>query len=306
MLDIVMYHYVRPLLGSRYPNIKGLEIDGFKRQLEFFASNRTVISTTDVINAIKGKFKLPKGAVWLTFDDGYKDHIEYVAPLLEEYGFDGAFFPVSDCYAKNQILDVNKIHYILASVESDETLVNSLKNEMFSLGYSRSDWNNFWLSIDKSSRFDSENTIFFKRMLQRDLPLNQRQKILTNLFKKIVGRSEYEVAKELYMSESDLISLHKKGFTIGSHTSSHRWLNTLSKKEQISEIRTSLTALKKVRGEVNDWIMCFPYGEYNKDTLSILKANNCALALTTNVGTANLLSQKKYELSRFDTNDFPQ
>ncbi len=301
-----MYHYVRPLIGSRYPKIKGLEIDGFKRQLEFFASNRSVVSTSDVLNAIKGEFKLPKGAVWLTFDDGYKDHIEYVAPLLEKYGFDGAFFPVSDCYAKNQILDVNKIHYILASVESDESLVNSLKSEMFSIGYSHADWDNFWLSIDKTSRFDSENTIFFKRMLQRDLPLSQRQKILANLFEKIVERSEYDVASELYMSESDLISLHKKGFTIGSHTSSHRWLNALSRQEQISEIETSLSALKKIRGEVNDWIMCYPYGGYNNDTLSILNAKNCALALTTKVGTANFLSQNKYEFNRNDTNDFPQ
>ena len=93
MLDIVMYHYVRPLIGSRYPKIKGLEVDSFKRQIEFFAANRTVVSTLDVLNAVKGEFKLPKGAVWLTFDDGYKDHIEYVAPLLEKFGFDAAFFP---------------------------------------------------------------------------------------------------------------------------------------------------------------------------------------------------------------------
>ena len=108
------------------------------------------------------------------------------------------------------------------------------------------------------------------------------------------------------MSESDLISLHKKGFTIGSHTSSHKWLSSLSKQPQTSEIETSLSALKRIIGEVNDWIMCYPYGAYNNDTISILNAKKCALALTTKVGTANLLSQTKYELSRFDTNDFPQ
>ena len=301
-----MYHYVRPLKGSKYPMIKGLEVDAFQRQLEFFASHKSVVSTSNVLNAIKGEFKLPKDAIWLTFDDGYKDHIEYVAPLLEKFGFDGAFFPVSDCFANNKILDVNKIHYILATVESDQFLINSLKSEMFSLGYSHSDWNNFWLEIDKTSRFDSQNTIFFKRMLQRELPLSQRQKILSNLFEKIVERSEYDVANELYMSESDLISLHKKGFTIGSHTSSHRWLNALSRESQLSEIETSLTALKKIRGEVNNWIMCYPYGGYNEETLSILSEKNCALALTTKVGSANLHSQNKYELSRFDTNDFPQ
>ena len=28
-LTIVMYHYVRPINGSRYPEIKGLELDDF-------------------------------------------------------------------------------------------------------------------------------------------------------------------------------------------------------------------------------------------------------------------------------------
>ena len=301
-----MYHYVRPIKGSMYPKIKGLEVNGFKKQLEFFASKYSVISTSDVLNAINGEFKLPKDAIWLTFDDGYKDHIDYVAPLLEKFGFDGAFFPVSDCIAKNQILDVNKIHYILASAESDELLLDILKKEMLDLGYSANDWNDYWLSIDKTSRFDKENTIFFKRMLQRELPENQRQKILSNIFEKIVGRSEFDVANELYMSEDDLISLHKRGFTIGSHTASHRWLNSLSMNEQVKEIEDSLSFLKKIRGEVKDWIMCYPYGGYNEETLNILKAKDCALALTIKVGSANFISQNKYELSRFDTNDFPQ
>ena len=301
-----MYHYVRPIKGSLYPKIKGLEVNGFKRQLEFFASNHSVISTSEVLNAIKGEIKLPKNAIWLTFDDGYKDHIDYAAPLLEKFGFDGAFFPVSDCIVKNQILDVNKIHYILASAESDELLLDILRKEMLNLGYSNNDWNNYWFSLDKTSRFDKENTIFFKRMLQRELPENQRKKILSNIFEKIVGRSECDVANELYMSENDLISLHKRGFTIGSHTSSHRWLNTLSMNEQKKEIEDSLSFLKKIRGEVKDWIMCYPYGGYNDKTLSILKAKDCALGLTIKVGSANFLSQNKYELSRYDTNDFPQ
>ena len=38
-LTIVMYHYVREIKGSDYPNIKGLEIDGFKRQLDYFSKN---------------------------------------------------------------------------------------------------------------------------------------------------------------------------------------------------------------------------------------------------------------------------
>ena len=34
-----MYHYVRSVANSSYPNIKGLEVDGFKRQLDYFQEN---------------------------------------------------------------------------------------------------------------------------------------------------------------------------------------------------------------------------------------------------------------------------
>lgn len=306
MLDIVMYHYVRPVRQSRYPNIKALAIDGFHRQLDYFSTKRSVVSTADVINAVKGKFELPENSIWLTFDDGYRDHLEYVVPLLEQYGFDGAFFPVSDCYEKRRMLDVNKIHFILATIESDMALLDRLKMEMFAIGYHRTDWDAFWASVDKSSRYDSKEVVFFKRMTQKELPTQHRYEIITNIFADVVRRPEAELADELYMSRDELISLHSRGFTIGSHTASHRWLDSLSIEEQQSEISESLQSLEGIRGNLTDWIMCYPYGGYNNETLTILKSTECALALTTKVGSVDIYSDSQYELKRLNTNDYPQ
>ena len=41
-------------LGPSYSKIKGLEVDSFKKQLEFFTSNRSVVSTSNVLNCMKG------------------------------------------------------------------------------------------------------------------------------------------------------------------------------------------------------------------------------------------------------------
>jgi len=142
-------------------------------------------------------------------------------------------------------------------------------------------------------------------MLQRDLPLELRHKILGRLFENLVGRTEKEVSKELYMSKNDIVSLNDRGFHIGSHTSSHMWLNSLTSEKQEKEIEKSLDALRSIRNEVSNWIMCYPYGSYNDTTLSILEKTGCALALTTTVGAADLSSQNKFALKRWDTNDFP-
>lgn len=305
-LDIIMYHYVRPISESRYPKIKGLELKSFQNQLDFFLKEKSLVGTDDVISAVTRSIELPKDSVWLTFDDGYKDHFDYVAPILEQKGIDAAFFPVSDTYENGSILDVNKIHYILASVDNDESLLAHLAAEMEVEGLAKSDFHNLWNSTDKSSRYDSEAVIFFKRMLQRDLPFELRQKILARMFENLVGRSKKEVSEELYMSKDDLISLSKKGFHIGSHTSSHMWLNSLTTDEQEKEIVKSIDALRSIRNEVSNWIMCYPYGGYDDTTLSILEKMGCALALTTTIGAADLSWQNKFKLKRWDTNDFPK
>ena len=42
-LTIVMYHYVRNIKDSQYQNIKGLETDGFRRQLDYLSDNINII-----------------------------------------------------------------------------------------------------------------------------------------------------------------------------------------------------------------------------------------------------------------------
>jgi peptidoglycan/xylan/chitin deacetylase (PgdA/CDA1 family) len=305
-LEIIMYHYVRPISRSAYPKIKGLEIEKFTKQIHYLKKNKKIVSTGDVIKAVNQNVDLPVGSVWLTFDDGYKDHVEFVAPILEKMGIEACFFPVSDTYETTCLLDVNKIHYILALSNSDNLLIQILKERMLILGYTKKDFLYLWGSVDKSSRYDSKKIMFFKKILQRELPLHIRSKILDEIFEIVVGRKQADISRELYMSKSDLRYLYKKGFTIGSHTKSHQWLNQLTYAEQKKEIVRSLEALKKITGCTNNFVMCYPYGGYNKKTLDLLKEHNCSLAVTTRKEIADLKKDNKYELPRFDTNDFPQ
>jgi len=83
-------------------------------------------------------------------------------------------------------------------------------------------------------------------------------------------------------------------------------LDSVKYQKQEDEIKNSLEALKEIRGDNKNWIMSYPYGAYNDDTLSILEKQDCVLALTTKVGTADLKNQNKFELKRWDTNDFKQ
>jgi peptidoglycan/xylan/chitin deacetylase (PgdA/CDA1 family) len=301
-----MYHYIRPLDDTPFPNIKALDLKKFKSQLQHFDKYYNVITHQDVIDAITIQKPIPDNSVWLTFDDGYKDHINYAIPLLEEFGFFGSFFPPAKPIKEGKLLDVNAIHYILAQNNCIKNLLELLNQEMFLFGYNKKDWMHYWNTVDKFSRFDNPEVIFFKRMLQRELPEKIRNKITTNIFEEIVNIKESNFVKSLYMTTQDLELVKFKNHGIGSHTYSHRWLSSLNAIEQEKEINISINFLEELGVSINNWMMCYPYGNFNETTINLLKAKGCCLGLTTSVGQAKLTKENSFTLQRFDTNDYPQ
>ena len=53
-LQIIMYHYVRDLQNSRYPNIRGLSDKNFMKQIDYLEANYTLVTPQDVIEAYNG------------------------------------------------------------------------------------------------------------------------------------------------------------------------------------------------------------------------------------------------------------
>ena len=52
---IVMYHYVREIKNSKFPNLKGLEFQDFKKQVNYFIKNFNVISHFDLVDILNSK-----------------------------------------------------------------------------------------------------------------------------------------------------------------------------------------------------------------------------------------------------------
>ena len=164
-LTIVMYHYVRPIAGSEYPGIKGLEIEKFKKQLDFFEENYSIISTEQLIETVLKNKNLPHNACWLTFDDGYKDHFQYVMPELLKRKITGAFFPPKIAITESKMLDVNSLHHILSCSKSSEKLLQDLNHLCSENGISDEELNLYYKKYGIANRFDNASTIYIKRIL---------------------------------------------------------------------------------------------------------------------------------------------
>lgn len=305
---ILMYHYVRDLNHSRYPDIKGLDITLFEEQIKYLNKYYNFITMEMLIDSIDNNNSLPDKSVLLTFDDAYSDHFNYVFPLLDKYKIQGSFYPPVKAISEHIVLDVNKIHFILASENDKSKIILEIKNELdnYRKDYNLKSFTYYYEKLAQANRFDTADVIFIKRLLQVELNEDLRKSITDNLFEKIVGVDEESFSRELYMDIEQIKCMRRNGMHIGSHGYDHYWLGSLSLENQKIEIEKSLDFLDKVGCDIKRWTMCYPYGNYNETTLDLLANYNCKIGLTTEVDIANIEKNNRYCLPRLDTNDIPK
>lgn len=304
-----MYHYTRDLNHSRYPEIKGLAYDLFEEQLQFFAKNFHVVTMESIIDAVNNGTELPDNSVLLTFDDGYIDNFTVAMPLLKKYGMQGSFFIPGKTFTENVLLDVNKIHFVLASADNPKELVcdiYSLLDEARNTSEYKnlSSNNDLYAQYGIANRFDSADVVFCKQILQTAIPEKLRNAMSSKLFAKYVGLSESNFARELYMNHDQIKCMKDNGMFIGLHGYDHYWLGNLKEDEMKRDIEQALNVMSDFINK-DAWVMNYPYGSYNQGVIDYIKSKGCVLGLTTDVDKAELTEENRFTLQRLDCNDFP-
>ncbi len=302
-INVIMYHYVREIKKSKYPNLKGLEYKNFEKQIKFFMKNFNILTFQDFLEIIETK-KIPKKpSILLTFDDGYIDHFKYVFPFLKKNKISGVFYPPKKVIENKIVLDVNKIHFILEKEINRRKIIKEI--EKFLKKKKLIKYLDKAYSISLKSRFDDKETILIKRLLQYFLPKKARNDLLNILFRKVVNESLKDFSKKLYLNEKNIKEMNSDKMTFGSHGTYHKWLEYLKYEDQEKEIKESSIFFKKIIPNCKNLSFCYPYGSFNKKTIKLLKKYNFNLSFTSKpqaILKKNI--SKKFEYPRFDTNDF--
>ena len=108
-LPILMYHYVEPWPAGAGTIRQGLTVrpEDFAAQMAYLHDHGYVtVSLYDLIDSLTSGKALPAKAVVLTFDDGYLDLMDQVAPVLKPYGYTGTVFVIT------QLMDEKFPQYI--------------------------------------------------------------------------------------------------------------------------------------------------------------------------------------------------
>jgi peptidoglycan/xylan/chitin deacetylase (PgdA/CDA1 family) len=297
-----MYHYVREKSRSDIP-LNSLDVNVFEDQVKRFVRHYEIISAEDLVNNNFGRNSKEK--LILTFDDGYLDHYKYVLPVLVKYKIKGTFYIPTQILEQDNLLDINKIHFLLATVNIDDILSELFQLlDKYRVDYKLDSNNQFLQKYAVPTRWDDRKTAFVKRMLQSGLPNLVRMKVLNNLYQELVA-NRVRIPPRLYLSRREIIEMSSIGMSVGAHTHNHLRLDTCSYKEQWFQISQSIEILKGIGIPSPQLSFCYPFGAFNKDTISILRKLNVGVAFTVNPKASVVLSSKnKFRFPRMDCNDF--
>lgn len=259
-----LFHRVNPERDELWDP---MDVALFEKCIQFIKNSHDIALIEDLVGKeARGKFAT------ITFDDGYKDNLEYAAPILEKYNCKASFYVVTDCIDKNEVTWTHRVDYYFQATE----------HKQLNLGLD---------FIPKSAEADYRLKLkpFLKKLthVQRQLALDRIYEIYKNI----------ELPK-LMMNWNDVKQLKNAGHYIGSHSLTHAMLGTMENEASIkNELLSSGNKLKEHLGYFPKTIS-YPIGSFNDATKRLAK--ECAYE----IGLA--VKQTMYDPKTADNFEIPR
>ena len=308
-LPIMMYHFVRPLNQRLSAKHKALDLNEFSRQLRILTQKHYFVTGTSVRSLTFESPANSKPPVWLTFDDGYLDHFQYVLPELLSHGAVASFFIPTKAIFERTLLDVNKVHILLSANVTTAQLIEQMR-ELYETNSGEvatgSSFNELRNKYGVANSLNDSDTRFIKILLQQSLPYDFRQIIIRGLFEENIKREESAFVDEMYMTPDHVKQLHGYGMNIGSHGHEHSRFEFMSLESQRKEMEISLNYLSSLGIKDASSVMCYPHGSFNSSSKTIVSEFGCEVAVSVKSAIADLGSKDIdwLELPRIDTKYF--
>jgi hypothetical protein len=299
MLLIVNYHYIREDFQTPFPAIFGIAPKDFKKQLEEVSKYGTYISETDLINHLDGISQLPKKSIMVTFDDGLKEQYNLAQPILNHLGIPATFYTNTKVLVERTLLNVHLVH-IVRSLLPPELIIAQIEMTSFYAELPVLEKERIKKYAINHYIYDKPENAILKYLLNFILPTSLVYQVFLEM-SAILGLNLQNEHKNLYMSESEILSL-SKWQTIGSHSHDHLPIGTLERVDAENEIETSIKLLKELGITAKSF--SYPYGsnEAVGFTKNYLRQFGIKFALTMN-REINYDFRNPYLLNRCDNND---
>lgn len=288
-LKILCYHRVINRADFDKIRTKGIyvEVSKFERQMKYLQKHYAPVSELEVISSVLYGKKLSPNAVWVTFDDGFKDNYTNAFPILKMYNIPATIF-LTTGFVNGKT--VSCADYIALAMEKTTKMhINHPELGMMKIqtpAQKKTVRDKLWLLV--RNRF-------------RQKYLGRQRDYLTELIS-MFGVPIEGNFDDLFLSWEQASEMSQNGIHFGGHTVNHEILAALDANEIAEEIFKSNREIEE-RLKIKIKTFAYPRGKrmhYNSACKKILRDNGVFLAVTTEFGS-NSINDKlnQYELNRW-------
>ena len=251
---IFIYHSVPSAEETRYIDPRNrMAPHTFVRQMEFLARHRRVIGLPQLLEHLARGEDPPPQSVVITFDDGYRDNLEYVGPLLASFGFPATLYLPTQLVSRGESPWADQLYTAFAFRTRQRLWAPLVSPAAFDLR-----------EVDGARRaFEAvSRAMLGSGRLARDELLDV---VLEQL-------QPSEVAPRLTMTWDEIRLLRERhpSFTLGVHTANHLDLTALEPAEVRRELAQSIDDFTRELGEAPAHF-AYPYSRESAVTQAILR-----------------------------------
>lgn len=280
MIRNFLFHRVNPCRDELWDP---MDVSLFEKSLKYISTNFTVVQLENILSD-KKEIQKDKKFATILFDDGYKDNIEYAAPLLDKYKIKASFYVVTECIEENKPTWTYILDYIFQHTEECEI------NIFF-------DFLPEYLRVKKlKSHLERINYVkLLKPELKKTSHLNR-----IKVIKHIQQTFQDVLLPKIMMNWSDLQQLKNYGHYIGSHSSTHSMLGTM---EDLSEIKKELEGSgEMIKTKIGYFpaTISYPVGSYNQTTIQLSKEAGYKYGLAVKQKEYDPFKDNEFEIPRIE------
>ena len=262
------------------PFFPSLPTHVFEQQMAFVARTYTVLPLEELADRM-ARNRVPRNALAITFDDGYRDNLTNAAPVLARYGLPATVFLATGAVASGEPLWFDRLAHC----------VKGARSEMW-----RTPWGEELPLETASDRLVAlgRAQVHLKRMGRE-----ARERSISGLPRMLDCADDGIELKGLMLSWDDVRMLAKLDIGVGGHTVNHPILSRVRPEEAWAEISGCRAMIEAACGRAPR-AFAYPNGrreDYSAEVVRMVREAGFTCAVTTEFGV-NSSATPPYELRR--------
>ncbi|MHB8259149.1 MAG: polysaccharide deacetylase family protein [Bacteroidia bacterium] len=260
-IKVFLFHRVNPCIDPVWQPIKPAHFD---KIITYLAKNYEV---APLESTVLGNYKphTTKQLCAITFDDGYKDFMDYAMPIITKHKVTTSMYIITDCVNANLPPWSYLFNYLLL-----KTSAHSLEIDCAEIPehLKKIVWRNNHQKIKQIKQLS---------IMLKTLSDEGKENVLRQVQAQI---KDVENPKRLMLSWDDIKTLKNEGIEIGSHSGKHPALSkTLCLDTVRYELKRSGEEIQKATG-VFPLAISYPFGIYSSEVKQIAKEVGYRMGLT--------------------------